>query len=375
MRSRSPIPLSSYGDVLDPPQGTAVLAALLLTGCGDRDPPAPEPSEPPSTPEPHEVSNYRTPTAADRGLPCVLDQVPASPGTAHSVRLKKDGFSFIVVDNHGADNGEFNGLGFFEFPSREFGILFPAWNFEHIFDGVQHDANKGPSTARIFEPRHAAAIMDLAIHGTDSATLRQRPTPFWGLESATRFTVHDKRTVDIEFSARLTRPTPKTRWFGLFWASYPSSGKGRPIWFPGRAEAGRPVVWIRGSAADHLVANTWVHEDSSAPISFIDGYPQKLFTTTAQAPELVSHPVFFAELPEGLTFVTMLDGGSDVRLTQSPVTAWDAQWIVHGWEVGACYTMRARLLIDEEIPPAEVLREYATWMGQEPLELPAPKLD
>ncbi len=315
---------------------------------------------------------YKTPSAAERGLPCLLDTAPKTPSTLHARQIENEGLSFIVRDNHGAGNGEFNGLSSPELPDREFGVLFQAWNLEHIFDGVQHNGNEDPATANLFEPRQARAVMDLYPEGESAAMLRLRPTPFWGLEAVTRFEVVDRRTVDIVFSTRLIRPSPKTRWFGLFWASYPSSGEGLPLWFPGRRAAGAPLRWIRGAAKSHLVENTWVHEASSAPISFRDGYPDKLFTSSAEARELVHEPVFYSRLPEQLTFVTMLDGGPDVRLTQSPVSAWDAQWIVHGWTVGTCYTLRARLLIDEDISPEDVLTAYGDWMGEAPLSLPPP---
>lgn len=350
-----------------------LLLAASAGGCRLGAPSAPvDAVVPPREVAPPPAGSTRTATAVERGLPCLLDVPLTGPSEVHQVRLTKDGFSVALSNNHGADNGEFNGLTEFQLPSRDYGVLFHAWNFEHVFDGVQHENNADPATARIFEPRQAKAVMDLVVHSESAATLRLRPTPFWGVEAATRFEVVDGQTIDIGFSARLTRKTPQSDWFGLFWASYPSAGRGLPIWFPGRAEAGLPTRWIRGDASNHLEANTWIHERSPAPISFVDDYPHKLFTTSAEASELVSETVFYARLPEQLTFVTMLDGGPSVRLTQSPVSAWDAQWVVHGWEVGSCYSMRARLILDEKITPDEVLVAYAKWMDRPALKLPAP---
>ncbi len=342
------------------------VAALVLwggSGCGWV-------VAPPAVPAPVLASGYRTLTAAERKLPCVLDDRAAWRDPQESARVDTEGFSFKAQGNVQEELGEHNGLGFFRLPGRQRELIFSAWNLEHVFDGVQHEGNLDPRHDRLFEPRQPEAVMDVFKLTPTQVVLYQKPTPFWGLESATRFSARGGDTIDVTFSARLTRPTPKTDWVGLFWATYPSM-PGLPLYFPGRTGPQEPLVWIEGRSRDHMVRSTFLHESDPGRIDFATDYPDKLFTTTAVAREVFAYPVFYGVLPEGPTFATMLDGGGDVRITHSPLSAWDVQWIIHGWQVGACYTLRARLLLGSGLTAASIIENYELWSGEDVPELPA----
>lgn len=346
-------------------RGATLLSALLLAGAACR---AGQGCEPPDGTE--KGGTHRTPTAWERGLPCVIDGKVGWGPSMSSAIVGVDGLSFQVQGNARASLGEHNGIGFYRLPGRGDDLQLFTWNLEHIFDGVQHEDNKDPSRARIFEPRQQGTVMD-AFKLTDSdAVLYQPATPFWGLESATLFSAKSNNTIDLTFSARLTRSTPKTDWFGLFWATYPSQ-HGVPLYFPGRSGSGEPLVWIEGRSLHHLVRNTFIHDSAPATVEFVKGYPDKLYTSTAEARERVVHPVFYGALPEGPMFAMMLDGGPEVRITHSPLPAWDAQWIVHGYQVGACYTLRARILIGADLTPDSIIENYEGWSGVDVPTLPA----
>ena len=295
--------------------------------------------------------------------PCLLDEAATWTATdTPRLPLAAHGLSLALQDNRHADNGEFNGITEVRLPGRQHPLGLHVWNFENVFDGVQHQNNADPKVDHLFEPRQATAPVTLGRLREGSGVIYQPATPFWGIESATKVTIAGPTAVDVEFAARLTRPTPMTSWFGLFWASYPARAD-MPLNFPGRQNASAEPRWIEGRSQHHLVRNTWLLEGSGAPIRFVPGYPDKLWTTMAEGVETWVAPLAYGKVDEETTFAMLLSSAQGLRVTQSPLSAWDAQMIVHGWEVGACVTLRARLLFGE-LSPEDVVRAYEEWSGK-----------
>ena len=239
--------------------------------------------------------------------------------------------------------------------------LGPIWNFEHIFDSAHHQPNVDLAEADIFEPRQERAPTSLHPVSASSAILNMPATPFWGLESRTRVTVEAPNYIDIRFSARLTRPSPKSPWFGLFWATYVEK-PGSELLFPGQLGEG-PMHWVRGSSPAHMVRSTWPHTEQTGPVEFVRGYPDRLFTASSLGAETWSLPLAYGVVDD-VVFAYFLKQGRDARLTQSPLTAWDVQRVVHNWEVGVCYTFDQRLLVATFESREKVLQEYESWSGR-----------
>jgi hypothetical protein len=278
----------------------------------------------------------------------------------HALTIGNQRFSVDVFDNGTLDSPRFNGLGNFVINRTPSPWPSLAWNFEHIFDGVQRDHKADPRWARVYEPRQPEAVMALHADGPLAATLYQPPTPHWGLESLTRFSIRENG-VDIEFSATLRKASPQTSWFGLFWATYPEAERA-PLLFPGRTAAGEPLRWIRGDSLYQLTRNTWTRPGFQDVLQFAADYDDKLYTARAIGVETFDVPLAYG-VRDSTAFAYFLDGELDLRVTQTPLSAWDAQYVVHGWEVGACYGLRARIVLKPFVSVADLLSEYEQWSG------------
>ena len=84
-------------------------------------------------------------------------------------------------------------------------------NFEFIHDGTVRDRSV------LLEPRKA--LMQLRRIDQHTAELCQGPTPYWGLESCSRFHLLPDSTIEMTFECIPHKRSFKNGYIGLFWAN------------------------------------------------------------------------------------------------------------------------------------------------------------
>jgi len=100
------------------------------------------------------------------------------------------------------------------------------------------------SRLRCVEPRRAP--MTLERVNSREALLHQPPTPFWGLESWTRFTLTPPYYIDVEFTCVPRKRSFWLSWIGLLWASYINGPMDKSMYFLGLPPGWRGApVWLQ----------------------------------------------------------------------------------------------------------------------------------
>ncbi|HEO71576.1 MAG TPA: hypothetical protein ENN80_09955, partial [Candidatus Hydrogenedentes bacterium] len=92
--------------------------------------------------------------------------------------------------------------------------FYAGLNLEHFFDARP----RNPDGDIFFEPRRAPMTFTRIDNAT--AELHQPPTPFYGVESWTRFTLKPPYYIDMSFRCVPRKDDFVGGFFGVFWASY-----------------------------------------------------------------------------------------------------------------------------------------------------------
>jgi hypothetical protein len=297
----------------------------------------------PAGEKPHPLAAPRVTSLTNRS---VKYTVPAG----HSVMLRRGGVTAVVVDNTTIEPplrrrryGHLSGVASLtrtDQPENLFNL--GGLNFEHIHDGtlaVQRDR---------FEPR--TTPMELRrLRKVDEQTveLYQAPTPYWKLESCSRYHLLADGTIEYTFECIPRADLFKNGYLGLFWASYVYEPEDRAIHFIGRTAGDATPRWVRAVTSAHGVEATHppsgtlpdLKLDREFPLTLVSGrsrftYIEPWYYGVCRGRALVqmfraSDRVWFAQSP---------NGGS----TTSKSPAWDFQWFVPGCKVGEAYGLVMR---------------------------------
>jgi hypothetical protein len=271
----------------------------------------------------------------------------------------------VIGDNgaHGDHRAGYNGV--FSLTSRhEDETLFvPAYsglNLEHVFDGAAFDRDL------IFEPR--VAPMSFERVDATTARLHQPPTPHFALESTTTFTLRAPHYIDMTFECVAHEDVYAHGYIGLFWASYMNAPLDKSIYFLSRDR------WAQFCTQRHNDESTVLPNlDGEAMPAFVGDHPEMLYSNAS--PFRFDQPFYYGRFRrmayvlmfdrmEGVRFSHSPSGGGDSPETRSTSPAWDFQYIIPEYTVGASYGFRARVAYKPFDGREDVLREVRKWRAE-----------
>ncbi len=270
-------------------------------------------------------------------------------------RYETSAITCTIGDNSalGEHHNRYNGIYSLTTPTLKDSPFVPDYaglNLEHYFD-LRPDINKVSHT--FFEPRNEPMIFrQIDAHTTE---LYQPVTPYWAVESTTRFTVTPEGYVDMDFTC-----TPhKDHWvggfMGVFWASYINAPIDKSIYF---LEAGSSLdapKWLQYCTQRHGLNSTVFGVGDDLGLSGPES-TTNLFISAS--PLQYAIPFYYGRFRDHVLIYCYEAGeGGRIRISHSPSgagdtpkgddtnPAWDAQLIVPNPEVGKAYGMKARLIV------------------------------
>ena len=280
--------------------------------------------------------------------PSVQYVVPQTP----YVQLQRGAVTAIIVDNRAVDvphlpghRAGYNGIASLTHAERTENLFVPevaGLNFEHIHDGTLA-VNK-----ERFEPRRAP--MELRVVDEFTVEVYQPPTPNWQLESCGRYRLLPDGVVEYTFECIPRGATFQQGYIGLFWASYIDRPADKAIHFCGREAthtgAGR---WLRAVTPAHGVDST--HPPAGPLPNLPFDHDFSLTLVNHRSAYVYTEPWYYG-VSHGMAYVQMFRARDGIWFAQSPTgggetnPAWDFQWFIPDWEVGAAYgfVMRAAYL-------------------------------
>ena len=295
-----------------------------------------------------------------------LTAIAADHGT-----LKLGDFSCVVGNN--APWGEvhrqkYNGVFEISMPGLSdtpFVPFYAGLNLEHYFDTLPR-SEKGEI---FFEPRHAP--MTFKQLNTTSAELHQPPTPHYGVESWTTFSVPRAGIIDMAY-----RCVPRKAdafaddTIGVFWASYMNAPLNKSIYFLRAGSTVEEPVWVQYGTQSHGSKSTVLGEKDSLDLEFYQG-DGNLYASPAEV--RFSAPFYYGRFRDHV-LIFMFRTDQVLRLSQSPSgggrtpdgtdtnPAWDFQLLVPEYEVDKEYSLDVRLVIQPWQGREAVLAAYQEFL-------------
>ncbi|MBI2195247.1 MAG: hypothetical protein HYU36_24975 [Planctomycetes bacterium] len=255
----------------------------------------------------------------------------------------------------------YNGVWSLESVHRPANLFLPrvgGMNFEFVMDG--HVGAGGKERHLIFEPR--SVPMEMQVGGDGVVRLYQPPTPFWGIESWTEFSVQEPHSIDMKFDFSPNSRTWTHDWISVFWANY--------IYKPTPAES-----WLRIADDQGRVVDLGESREKSVIRS---GDRLELARTGNWSERVISNgkvrfsqPFFFGVI-DGMLFQVMVDtphrlgfwSGSWHPPEHWEAAAWDFHFTVMDPQPGARYGMNARLVYTRWKGPDQPAAEYERWSSR-----------
>ena len=291
---------------------------------------------------------------------------------AHYVELKTESLTAVIGDNEPMGEHHrklYNGVFSLSTPSLAESPFVPAYaglNLEHYFDVRERNRDN----TIFFEPRHAP--MALRSAGDNAVELYQVETPFYGVESWTRFSVSAPYYIDMAYRCIPRKEAFAGGFMGVFWASYINAPADKSIYFLAAGSSLDKPQWVQYCTQVHGHASTVLYENDSFSPDFGEG-EGALFED--YSPLRYAEPFYYG-LFRGHVLIYIFERGPMVRFSHSPSgggptaagddtnPAWDFQLIVPGVTAGQEYGLRMRLVYKPWAGRADVLAEvrnaYAT---------------
>lgn len=280
-----------------------------------------------------------------------------------AVELQNSAFACRIGDNsaEGEHRAGYNGVWSLVPRGQAESLFVPGiagLNLEHYFDGWHNG-----SRDIFFEPRMAP--MSLERLGAKSVRLHQPPTPFWGVESWTTFTVAEPNLLQMDYRGLPHRAVFNNGVMGVFWASYIQRPEADSIHF--RERAG----WTAFRSAQHGERSSVRGRGDLVSLLVSPGNEGKLYSSLATV-EWAGRPAYYGRWRD--RWIAFAFRSRElVRFAMSPSgggagnPAWDFQLLSPDYRPGGEVRLTVRCLVDRwpgvETAQAELARLTA-WQGQ-----------
>ncbi len=289
-------------------------------------------------------------------------------------RYESRKLSAVIGDNAalGEHKARYNGIYSLTTPKLKVSPFVPDYaglNLEHYFD-MRPDINKDNNV--FFEPR--IAPMTFKQIDEHTSELFQPETPYWGVESTTRFTVAPEGHIDLDFTCTPKRDHFVGGFLGVFWASYINAPEDKSIYFLQAGSTLDAPKWVQYCTQRHGLHSTVRAADDQLPMEGPES-TTNLFMSTS--PLRYAMPFYYGRFHDQvLIFMYEAGDGGLIRLSHSPSgggdtpdktdtnPAWDVQLIVPNPVVGQAYGMKARLVVKPWKDRAEVLEIVKDYYGK-----------
>ena len=289
---------------------------------------------------------------------------------AVSTTLQAGDLTAVIGDNaaHEQHRAGYNGLWSLHHAKGTRSLFVPAvagLNLEHIVTGEHLEDAK-----TFFEPRHAP--MTLTRHSDTEAELHQPPTPTFGVESWTRFTLSGPHYLDMTFRCRAHRDVFPRGYLSLFWASYMNAPADKSLYFLGGLDS-QKEMWTQLCTQWHNDQSTVRHRNDGFEMTFPAGGRETLFKSLSRL--RFDLPFFYGHFDD-LVWIIMFDRTEGVRFTHSPSggganaelsttnPAWDFQLLIPNPEVMRDYSLRVRTVLRPKCSREEILAEFRQWQAE-----------
>jgi hypothetical protein len=247
-------------------------------------------------------------------------------------------------------------------PETPFVPFYAGFNLEHYFDGRP----RNPDGNIFFEPRNAPMYFERL--SDTAAELHQPTTPYFGVESWTRFELKEPYYIDVAFRC-VPRKKMEGGFLGVFWASYMNGPLNKSIYFLNAGSTLDAPQWQQFCTQHHDHFSTVRHESDDGTIAFQEG---EAVLWNQISPLKYSEPFFYGRI-RNMVLLFIFEPGKHIRITHSPSgggtsatgddtnPAWDCQFLVPGYELNQEYGYRARLVYKPWVDRADVLNEVRTF--------------
>ena len=289
-------------------------------------------------------------------------------------RYETPTISCIIGDNAalGEHRNRYNGIYQLTTPTLKESPFVPFYaglNLEHYFDlrpGINEDGHT------FFEPRNEP--MTFRQLDAQTTELYQPVTPYWAVESTTRFTVAPEGHIDMTFTC-----TPhKDHWvggfMGIFWASYINAPLNKSIYFLQADSSLEEPKWYQYCTQRHGLHSTAFGADDDLAL---EGPESTTNLFISPSPVKFAVPFYYGRFRDHvLIYLYEAGEGARIRFSQSPSgggttaagddtnPAWDVQLIVPDPEVGKAYGMKARLIVKPWEGREDVLEHARAFYGR-----------
>ncbi|RPJ53596.1 MAG: hypothetical protein EHM23_30635 [Acidobacteria bacterium] len=249
-------------------------------------------------------------------------------------------------------------------PETPFVPVFSGLNLEHYFDARPASDDR----AIFFEPR--SAPMEFRLVNSTTAELHQAATPFFGVESTTRFELHDPYYINMTFSCIPRQPGLAGNFLGVFWASYINGPENKSIYFLAPGSSLDKPVWVQFLTQEHNRDSTVRNEADPVEVAF-DSTNPTLWNNLS--PLRYSAPFFYGRF-RNMVLVFVFKPDNRIRFSHSPSgggltkagdgqnPAWDFQLIIPDYRVGEEYQLNARLIYKPWKDQKDVLSEVRRYL-------------
>lgn len=275
-----------------------------------------------------------------------------------------------VIGNNaalGPHNAWYNGIFSMRSPDEDVSVFVPAYaglNLEHFFDIRPMRAER----EIFFEPR--AAPMTFTRLNETAAELHQPPTPFYGIESWTRFDLNEPYYIDMTFRCIPRKAGLEGGILGVFWASYINAPLDKSIYFLTAGSSLDKPVWVQYCTLEHGRDSTVCRKSDGLAIPFAGGRGSLY---NAISPLRYSAPFFYGRVRDK-ALIYIFAPGPTVRFSHSPSgggatsagdaynPAWDFQLIIPDYKVDTEYRIELRLVYKPWVDRTDVLAEVRKYL-------------
>lgn len=285
--------------------------------------------------------------------------------------FNSEGLQCVIGNNAPMDkhNARYNGVFSIDAPGTAespFVQDYAGLNLEHYFDARPRLSDSD----LFFEPR--VAPMTFTQLSATTAELHQPTTPFFNVESWTRFEVKGPHYIDLQFRCIPRKDIFQGGFFGVFWASYINAPEDKSIYFLSAGSSLENPQWVQFCTQKHGAASSVRGENDTLELSY-DKPGDLLYANSS--PLQFSQPFYYGRVRDQV-LIYIFKPGPVIRFAHSPSgggktvsgedtnPAWDFQLIIPGYEINKEYGLSMRLVCKPWAGRGDVLKEVQKYLGQ-----------